>query len=306
MHHSSIRDHLAKVHPENTHTPLQPGYIFNSHAVPEPDVFNSKGFNKASFVNDSISIKREANDCTPNLIKRERHDNGPNNERIKRSRGNSYADSKSGHETESPISSKSPQTMNNIYNAYNMARMLPFMYPMHLQYVAAAAAAASNPYQAHSVSPSIYGLMNNSNQFNARHSAFSPLNTNISAYVNTNPSNSFDEQTTTSSNLSYSNTHSSRSSSLSPSDKAQTNDIVNLVSKHIKDIATSCMDDNLVDFKSHVSKTEASSMSYAQPAMASSPKNTLTVDQILSNRANKSTQTEQSCASCPYCSGNKD
>ena len=53
MHHSSIRDHLAKLHPDKAHTPLQPGYLFNSQAVPEPDVFNAKGFNVNSFVSDS-------------------------------------------------------------------------------------------------------------------------------------------------------------------------------------------------------------------------------------------------------------
>jgi hypothetical protein len=316
MHHSSIRDHLAKVHPENTHTPLQPGYIFNSHAVPEPDVFNSKSFNKTSFVNDSVgAIKREApasNETTPNAIKRERHDLIANNERVKRSRTNNYTDKHCQQlESESPINASPHANMSNIYNAYNMARMLPFMYPMHMQYVAAAAAAAANPntYTANHHSPSIpvYGLMNNSSQFNARQSAFSPLHTNFS-YANTNPSNSFEEQTTTSSNLSYtntSNTHSSRSSSLSPpSDKPSTNDIVSLVSKQIKHIATSCMEDNHVGFikSTSVAKNESSSShgSYA-PAMASSPKITLTVDQILSNRANKSTQTEPPCSNCPYC-----
>lgn len=67
MHHSSIRDHLAKVHPDRTHTPLQPGYLFNSQAVPEPDVFNSKGFSVNSFVSgnetniSSGAQKRPAN-----------------------------------------------------------------------------------------------------------------------------------------------------------------------------------------------------------------------------------------------------
>lgn len=49
MHHSSIRDHLAKMHPDKVHTPLQPGYLFNSQAVPEPEVFNSKTFNSNAF-----------------------------------------------------------------------------------------------------------------------------------------------------------------------------------------------------------------------------------------------------------------
>jgi hypothetical protein len=41
------------------------------------------------------------------------------------------------------------------------------------------------------------------------------------------------------------------------------------------------------------------------PPMSSSPehvKTTLTVDQILSNKSNKSTQTDNLCLKCPYCS----
>lgn len=37
MHHSSIRDHLSKCHPEKSHNSCEPGYIFNSAAVPEPE-----------------------------------------------------------------------------------------------------------------------------------------------------------------------------------------------------------------------------------------------------------------------------
>lgn len=38
MHHSSIRDHLSKCHPEKSHNSCEPGYIFNSAAVPEPEL----------------------------------------------------------------------------------------------------------------------------------------------------------------------------------------------------------------------------------------------------------------------------
>ena len=38
MHHSSIRDHLSKCHPEKSHNSCEPGYIFNSSAVPEPEL----------------------------------------------------------------------------------------------------------------------------------------------------------------------------------------------------------------------------------------------------------------------------
>jgi hypothetical protein len=37
MHHSSIRDHLSKCHPDKSHNSCEPGYIFNSQAVPEPE-----------------------------------------------------------------------------------------------------------------------------------------------------------------------------------------------------------------------------------------------------------------------------
>lgn len=38
MHHSSIRDHLSKCHPDKSHNSCEPGYIFNSTAVPEPEL----------------------------------------------------------------------------------------------------------------------------------------------------------------------------------------------------------------------------------------------------------------------------
>ena len=38
MHHSSIRDHLSKFHPEKSHNSCEPGYLFNSAAVPEPQL----------------------------------------------------------------------------------------------------------------------------------------------------------------------------------------------------------------------------------------------------------------------------
>ncbi|RNA33957.1 zinc finger Aiolos isoform X1 [Brachionus plicatilis] len=48
MHHSSIRDHLSKCHPEKSHNSCEPGYIFNSAAVPEPELshFDEKVFKK--------------------------------------------------------------------------------------------------------------------------------------------------------------------------------------------------------------------------------------------------------------------
>lgn len=69
MHHSSIRDHLAKVHPDKVHTPLQPGYLFNSQAVPEPEVFNAKGFNANTFVNDA-AVMASTHKVTERIEKR--------------------------------------------------------------------------------------------------------------------------------------------------------------------------------------------------------------------------------------------
>ena len=57
MHHSSIRDHLSKCHPEKSHNSCEPGYVFNSAAVPEPEL--SQAYEKNSMKNfdliDSIN-----------------------------------------------------------------------------------------------------------------------------------------------------------------------------------------------------------------------------------------------------------
>ena len=58
MHHSSIKEHLARIHPGIIHSTTNPAYVFNSTAVPDPDQFNSKSFDHASF----IATAREAND----------------------------------------------------------------------------------------------------------------------------------------------------------------------------------------------------------------------------------------------------
>ena len=49
MHHSSIRDHLSKCHPEKSHNSCEPGYVFNSAAVPEPEL--SQAYEKNSMKN---------------------------------------------------------------------------------------------------------------------------------------------------------------------------------------------------------------------------------------------------------------
>lgn len=50
MHHSSIKEHLAKVHPGVVHSSANPAYAFNSVAVPEPEEFNSATFNREAFI----------------------------------------------------------------------------------------------------------------------------------------------------------------------------------------------------------------------------------------------------------------
>ena len=216
MHHSSIRDHLAKVHPDKTHTPLQPGYLFNSHAVPEPEVFNSKSFNVNTFVSDNVnnSIKagkrNESEQCvepassmssmSSSPKSSDKHAQAPRPNKKSRlsdkvpTTPNSFVQQPVSHPDTSKHgaqfseamlnnsakmhpglanvpsaylnnlyasmgSAQSPQmqtqqmpgqgqpqhgpgSISNLYNAYTMARMFPFMYnPMHLQMAAAAAAA---------------------------------------------------------------------------------------------------------------------------------------------------------------------
>ncbi|CAF0882138.1 unnamed protein product [Brachionus calyciflorus] len=65
MHHSSIRDHLSKCHPEKSHNSCEPGYIFNSAAVPEPELshFEEKIFKKIDLL-DYDSTKLTIKDST--------------------------------------------------------------------------------------------------------------------------------------------------------------------------------------------------------------------------------------------------
>lgn len=58
MHHSSIKEHLAKVHPNVVHSSANPAYAFNSGAVPDPEIFNSATFNREAFIAEA----RQAND----------------------------------------------------------------------------------------------------------------------------------------------------------------------------------------------------------------------------------------------------
>lgn len=58
MHHSSIKEHLAKVHPNVVHSSANPAYAFNSGAVPDPEIFNSATFNREAFIAEA----RQANE----------------------------------------------------------------------------------------------------------------------------------------------------------------------------------------------------------------------------------------------------
>ena len=57
MHHSSIKEHLTRQHPGVVHSSSNPAYVFNTSAVPDPEQFNNKNFDRAAF----IEIAKESN-----------------------------------------------------------------------------------------------------------------------------------------------------------------------------------------------------------------------------------------------------
>lgn len=57
MHHSSIKEHLTRQHPGVVHSASNPAYVFNTSAVPDPEQFNNKNFDRAAF----IEIAKESN-----------------------------------------------------------------------------------------------------------------------------------------------------------------------------------------------------------------------------------------------------
>ena len=346
MHHSSIRDHLAKLHPDKTHTPLQPGYLFNSQAVPEPEVFNAKGFNVNSFVSDS-KMKRES-DSSP-----VRNEKGVEKRPYKKVRlsNEAKAETKSHDEFKSSLSPiqqtqnngiytpiQSPpltgqmyaskatanfaqagqftngqnSSMSNLYNAYTMARMFPFMYnPMQMQYAAAVASNAGQQQQ--QSSPTSYlGMLNqnmvqfnggmrpgtlpsfnanNSTNTSASNSMFSSVFSSKSNTSTSHSTSSSDEHVTnsSSSNVSYSN--SSRSSSLSPQQNKP------MVEQKHENIGLP------ISYPVKLEKCSQLSESYKTN---SSARKILSVDQMLapSGKSTKEmqTQTDSSCLNCPYCS----
>lgn len=72
MHHSSIKEHLAKVHPNVVHSASQPAYVFNSVAVPDPVHFNSATFDRDAFIAEArqINDKLSAQISSSSSVKR--------------------------------------------------------------------------------------------------------------------------------------------------------------------------------------------------------------------------------------------
>lgn len=319
MHHSSIRDHLAKLHPDKTHTPLQPGYLFNSQAVPEPEVFNAKGFNVTSFVSDSLKRssdsdstceqdqkspeKRHYKKARLSAAVKKEHDKSPDHARQQQAQmksDNLYAPIQSPpmNQMYSQIQAvkaslanvgfnAANQTTNsqlsNLYNAYNIARMFPFMYnPMQQQ----------QPPQQHQPSSPYLGMLNQNmmQQFQNRNghhmSEFLPgFGSNSS---NNQSSSSSDEQITSS----FSYTNSSRGSSLSPENKADSSK--RMIGVH---------DDSLT-YPGSVKTEKTIQVSPIREVYQNKKSSILSVDQMLSGKKatrEMETQTESSCLKCNYC-----
>lgn len=350
MHHSSIRDHLTKVHPDKSHTPLQPGYMFNSQAVPEPEVFNSKGFSVNSFVDES-KVKRaneshddeyenldETNESIRKPASPERrkfkkaklsNENVSNSQQIKPPsiqtrpvQSNIQNSSVYNHQEQQQfnhssnivnqeLNSQLPNMANpqlsyqmNLYRAY--MGMLPLMYPMHHFQQQHQQPPLNHPHQqlpnissinqhqsraiASNVMPNLYMQQESNNlQFNSQ-------------FINNNSSS--DEQHSTSSssgNISYSG--SSRSSSLSPANKSS----ASVSNKRTCDQITSTDDtktEKIIVARdlNGSSSTETKSLNNSVSASnQSQTKKTHTIEQMLSSKTSKETQTDFSLLKCPYC-----
>lgn len=276
MHHSSIRDHLAKVHPDKSHTPLQPGYMFNSQAVPEPEVFNSMGYNGATSSDNKskrVSSEIETSYQSPEKMR---------NSKKMRVEKQSKSPVRPTFNQQSPfptIQSSPAQTfqqnqMSSFYSAY-MARMLPLMYNP-LQYAAALSNGQNMP------NSQFLGMLNQNFQMGQGHQSrqnFACTKDGVFSSMVSSSSSSDEQQTNSSGNYSYSG--SSRSSSMSPSNKLNIH------------VSTS------TEQESHVKVLSP------RPESFSKPKKTLSIEQMLNTKVNKETQTEPSCLSCPFCSGAK-
>ena len=294
--------------------------MFNSQAVPEPEVFNAKGFSVNTFVSDSRAKRSSdsaAEHTSPRSFKKSRP--APNETTTAVAAGsikkesfkppvNAQTPPPSAHQTTQPPASANP--ISNLYNAYTMARMFPFMYQQQhpqqhpMQYAAHLQQQQSSIAPNHSspTASSFFSMLNqNLLQYNmhqsrsysaytplehqqqqAQHqhqqnSVFSTLFTNHSS--NNSTASSDDHPANSSANLSYSN--SSRSSSLSPmANKVNGND-------HQHQLGS----------KADLGLQESASKS-------STKKSSFNIEQMLSTKTTRDmqTQTEPSCLSCPVCS----
>ncbi|RNA42733.1 gastrula zinc finger -like [Brachionus plicatilis] len=269
MHHSSIRDHLAKVHPDKSHTPLQPGYLFNSQAVPEPEVFNSMSHNGGASSTDT-KPKRVSSEIESGFQSPEK---GRMSKKM-RVEKQSPVQTVYPATLSSPAQNFQPNHMSSFYSAY-MARMLPFMYNP-LQY----AAALSNSQSA--AGSQFLGMLNQGFQMGQGHQSRQNVGhgkEGVFSSVLSGSSSSDEHQTNSSGNYSYSG--SSRSSSMSPSNKVN------------NETSTA------IDQESQVRIVSPRTEPYVKT------KKTLSIEQMLNTKADKETQTESSCLACPYCAGSQ-
>lgn len=332
MHHSSIRDHLAKVHPDKTHTPLQPGYLFNSQAVPEPEVFNSQGFNANSFASES-RMKRAselANPKTP--ASNEKSAYSPERRAFKKTKLS--IEPKPSPQPNEPTSGFVPvksalagansqaqsagkdlsqaASMSSLYNAY-MARMFPFMYnPLQMQYAAAMASSSSSSQQPSQSSPSFFGMLNQNLQAHlgshqsrsSQYANYAAQNEQANAFQSLFSANNSNNHSSSSSsdelptNSSYST--SSRSSSLSPANKTSSE----ASAKQMSSSGTSMHESQTIKLESVRHTPAKVKMELDGRGVSSSigAKKTFNVEQMLNTKSDKETQTEASCLNCPYCS----
>ncbi|KAI3386768.1 hypothetical protein SNEBB_004768 [Seison nebaliae] len=79
MHHSSIRDHLNKQHGDIERTASEPGYVFDSAAVPEPDAFNEPPLLNVSPNQKKLRTNQSTLDTTIEILGKQKNNNNNNN-----------------------------------------------------------------------------------------------------------------------------------------------------------------------------------------------------------------------------------
>ncbi len=89
MHHSSIKEHLNRIHPGVVHSSNQPAYVFNTTAVPDPEQFNSASFDRAAF----IETAKESNDKLVAKISSQKSNNLSNSVDISPTSSSSFSSS---------------------------------------------------------------------------------------------------------------------------------------------------------------------------------------------------------------------